>query len=45
LLRTSEDFEEYFEGRQFMIESFGDMILVAKIMLTFLSRIDLGNFE
>jgi hypothetical protein len=36
----SEDSEEYCEGRQFMIESFSDVILTAKILFTFLSRID-----
>jgi hypothetical protein len=35
-----EDSEEHFEGQQFMIKSLSDVILIAKILLTFLSRID-----
>jgi hypothetical protein len=39
-LRMTEDSEEHLEGRQFMIESFSDVTLITKILLTFLSRID-----
>jgi hypothetical protein len=40
VIAEDEESEEHFEGRQFMIESFSDVIRIAKILFTFLSRFD-----